>query len=244
MGEEMSETVLVAEELCVDRGDRRVLENVSFSVGRGDVFALLGGNGAGKSTALLTFLGFIHPSYGEAYVNGLSVKDRIREVREQTAYLPEATSLYTHLSARENLQYFLSLTGVTRSAQEIDQGLDDVSLAADVRDRRLSTYSKGMRQKVAIALAILRRTPVLLLDEPTSGLDPVAIDEFNSILGGLSQGGTTVFMVTHDVYGACQVAQRIGLLQHGRMVGLFEAGDGGQISAEAVHKTFAEQQSR
>ena len=84
-----------------------------------------------------------------------------------------------------------------------------------------------------------RRAPLLLLDEPTSGLDPVAIDEFHAILTALSESGTTVFMVTHDVYGACHVAKRVGLLQQGRMVGMFEAGDGVQISAEEVHQTFS-----
>lgn len=236
----MSEPVLNADRLCVDRGGRRVLEDVSFSVTQGEVFALLGGNGAGKSTTLLTFLGFIEPSSGVVEVNGQSVPDHYQSLRQQIAYLPESVSLYPHLTAKENVQYFLSLAGVERSDDEISKGLDDVSLAQDARDNRLSTYSKGMRQKVAIALAMLRQTPVLLLDEPTSGLDPVAIDEFNAILGVLSQAGTTVFMVTHDVYGACHVAQRVGLLQQGKMVGMFEADGQGQISAEEVHQLFVE----
>ena len=167
----MSEPVLNADRLCVDRGGRRVLEDVSFSITRGEVFALLGGNGAGKSTTLLTFLGFIEPSSGVVEVNGQSVPDHYQSLRQQIAYLPESVSLYPHLTARENVQYFLSLAGVERSGDEISKGLDDVSLAQDARDNRLSTYSKGMRQKVAIALAMLRQTPVLLLDEPTSGLD-------------------------------------------------------------------------
>lgn len=235
----MTEPVLTAHGLCVDRGGRRVLEDVTFSIEQGDVFALLGGNGAGKSTALLTFLGFIPPAGGDAYVQGLNVRQDIQAIRRQTAYLPESVSLYSHLSALENLQYFLSLSGLERTASELERGLDAVHLAADARSRHLSTYSKGMRQKVAIALAILRRAPLLLLDEPTSGLDPVAIDEFHAILTALSDSGTTVFMVTHDVYGACHVAKRVGLLQQGRMVGMFEAGDGVQISAEEVHQTFS-----
>lgn len=239
----MSETVLAADRLCVDRGDRRVLQDVSFTIERGEVFALLGGNGAGKSTTLLTFLGFIAPTSGDVRVNGLGVAGHTQEIRRQTAYLPESVSLYPHLTARENLHYLLSLAGVARTDEEIEGGLEQVGLASDSRGDRLSTYSKGMRQKVTIALAILRHAPVLLLDEPTSGLDPVAIDEFNAILGALSQSGTTVFMVTHDVYGACHVARRVGLLQRGRMVGLFEAGAGDQISAEEVHRSFSEHQS-
>ena len=97
-----------------------------------------------------------------------------------------------------------------------------------------------MRQKVGIALAILREAPILLLDEPTSGLDPVAIDEFNTIIMTLAQQGSTVLMVTHDIYGACQVASHIGLLQKGQMVGEFHASNGSQISASEVHSKFAE----
>jgi len=239
----MNNSVLTAQGLCVDRGGRQVLNDVSFSVGEGEVFALLGGNGAGKSTTLLTFLGFITPKKGTVSINGMAVHDNKAAIRQQTAYLPESASLYPHLSARENLSYFLSLADVKRSAGEIEEALDTVSLAADARSRKLSSYSKGMRQKVAIALAVLRKTPVLLLDEPTSGLDPVAIDEFNAILMKLSEEGTTVLMVTHDVYGACHVARRVGLLQQGQMVGIFEAPENGQISAEALHQTFAEHQS-
>ena len=237
---DIDKSVLSAKNLCVDRGGRKVLDNVSFSIAQGEVFALLGGNGAGKSTTLLTFLGFIAQSSGDARIHNLQVQQNIHEIRRRTAYLPESVSLYSHLSARENVEYFLSLAGVERSIEEVEKGFDDVRLAVDVRARRLSTYSKGMRQKVAIALAILRRTPLLLLDEPTSGLDPVAIDEFNALLGFLSETGTTVFMVTHDVYGACHVAKRVGLLQEGRMVGMFEAAEGKQISAEEVHRSFIE----
>ena len=208
----MKKTVLEANRLSVDRGGRRVLSEVSFSVDEGEVFALLGGNGAGKSTTLLTFLGFITPSAGSVSINDRVVHENKSAIRQQTAYLPESASLYSHLSAIENLKYFLSLAGVQRSAEEIEQALDTVSLAPEARTRKLDSYSKGMRQKVAIALAVLRKTPVLLLDEPTSGLDPIAIDEFNAILMKLSESGTTVLMVTHDVYGACHVARRVGVV--------------------------------
>jgi len=114
-----------------------------------------------------------------------------------------------------------------------------VSLVSEARGRPLSSYSKGMRQKVAIALAILRQAPILFLDEPTSGLDPIAIDEFNQLITQLAAAGTTVLMVTHDVYGACQVAGRVGLLRNGTLVGTFEAPDGGQISPDEVRRAFA-----
>ncbi|MCG8534219.1 MAG: ABC transporter ATP-binding protein [Pseudomonadales bacterium] len=235
----MNEPMLIAEQLNVERGGRAVLENVSFRVDKGEVFALLGGNGAGKSTTLLTFLGFIQPTLGNARVNGLVVSENLAAIRRQVAYLPESANLYPHLSAIENLDYFLALAGVKTKAEDISLALDRVSLDEGARTRRLESYSKGMRQKVAIALAILRKTPVILLDEPTSGLDPLAIDEFDQTLLSLAQAGTTVLMVTHDVYGACRVAKRVGLLQKGQLVGEFTAPPSGQISVEAVHNAFA-----
>ena len=108
----------------------------------------------------------------------------------------------------------------------------------------MDNYSKGMRQKVAIALAILRQTPVLLLDEPTSGLDPIAIDEFNALVRKLAEQGKTILMVTHDVYGACQVADRIGLLRQGQLVGSFEAKTDGRIETERVHAAFAQKATK
>ncbi|MED5236499.1 MAG: AAA family ATPase, partial [Pseudomonadota bacterium] len=97
----------------------------------------------------------------------------------------------------------------------------------------------GMRQKTAIALALLRNAPVLFLDEPTSGLDPAAIDEFNALVSELAAGGATIFMVTHDVYGACQVAHRIVLLSNGKLTGSFERAGDTPIDTEAVHAAFA-----
>ncbi|MEM9233038.1 MAG: ABC transporter ATP-binding protein [Pseudomonadota bacterium] len=236
----MTETVLEARALSVSRGQMPVLSDISFDVTAGEVFALLGGNGAGKSTTLLTFLGFIKPREGQALVLGKGVGEDVSAVRQKSAYLPEAANLYPHMSARENIRYFLSLAKVKRSARDVEAALDEVNLASEARGRRLSSYSKGMRQKVAIALAILRQAPILFLDEPTSGLDPLAIDEFNRLITKLAEGGTTVLMVTHDVYGACQVADRVGLLRRGSLVGLFEAPPGERISPDEVHRAFAE----
>ena len=227
-----------AENLSIIRGKKEVVKNLSFSVKQGEVFGLLGGNGAGKSTTLLAFLGFLKSIQGAAKINGVDVTADPRAARQAIAYLPESANLYPHLSALENINYFLSLAKAKKTAVDIDAALDQVSLAKEDRVRRLSSYSKGMRQKVAIAVAILRHAPILFLDEPTSGLDPVAIDEFNQLITELAKNGTTVLMVTHDVYGACQVANRIGLLNGGELVGIFEAPEGAQISVKEVHQAF------
>ncbi len=232
--------VLAAESLGIVRSGRQVLKDVTFRIAPGEIHALLGGNGAGKSTTLLTFLGFLTPASGGVQVQGRDVGKNLNEVRRAIAYLPEAASLYGHLNAYENLGYFLALAGTDLDREALDEALDRVALQPGARGMRMQTYSKGMRQKVAIALAILRDTPILLLDEPTSGLDPVAIDDFNRLVRDLADTGRTILLVTHDVYGACHVADRIDLLQNGELVGAFDRPPGmDRIDTEAVHEAFA-----
>jgi ABC-2 type transport system ATP-binding protein len=222
---------LQAQSLCVARSGKDVLSGVSFSVNAGEVYALLGGNGAGKSTTLLSVLGFLPIASGRIRISNKEASCDIATARQAISYLPESASLYEHLNANENLDYFLQLAGNATCQQAMSAALDQVSLAPEVRLNKLRTYSKGMRQKVAIALAILRDTDILLLDEPTSGLDPSAIDEFHHTVLGL--------MVTHDVYGACQVADKIGMLHGGTLVGEFSASGNERINTETVHRAFS-----
>ena len=231
---------LQAHELFVDRSGKEVLKGASFSVAAGETYALLGGNGAGKSTTLLTFLGFLDPRGGECCVMGKSVSKAIHASRQAIAYLPESASLYEHLSAYENVGYFLELAGISVTPDECEAAFDRVSLDKGARHRKLADYSKGMRQKVAIALAILRDSQILLLDEPTSGLDPIAIDEFHSLVRDLANAGKAILMVTHDVYGACQVADRIGLLPSGAVSTEFSSIEGESLDTQLVHAAFTE----
>jgi ABC-2 type transport system ATP-binding protein len=230
--------MIEAVSLCVNIRKKNILKNLSFHVDKGEIYALLGGNGAGKSTTLKTLLGFNTPTSGSAKVNGKEVTQALDFVRGRTAYLPESATLYPHLTARENVQYFLSLADIKKSNTDIEQTFNRVALQKEAWNRVIQTYSKGMRQKTAIALAILRKAPIFLLDEPTSGLDPIAISEFNQLVRELASSGATILMVTHDVYGACQVADRIGLLQNGELVGEFSASENSQINTEQVHAAF------
>jgi ABC-2 type transport system ATP-binding protein len=234
-------TLLEADALAVSRGGRPVLRGVSFAVQAGETYALLGGNGAGKSTTLLTFLGFLQPDSGAARVLGRRVETDLAAARRVIAYLPESAALYDHLDARENLRYLLDLGGSRAEARDLERALDDVALPDAARSRRLAEHSKGMRQKVALALALLRDSEVLLLDEPTSGLDPLAIDEFHALVRRLASAGKAVLMVTHDLYGACRSADRIGLLRDGALVHEFVAPTDGHIDMAAVHLIFAGQ---
>ncbi|MDG1025171.1 MAG: ABC transporter ATP-binding protein [Gammaproteobacteria bacterium] len=239
----MSNCALRASDLEVIRGGNAVLSGMSFEVKQGEVFALLGGNGAGKSTTLLTFMGLLQPNGGIAEVLGQSAAKEPVAVRNQIAYLPENAALYDHLTAWENLTYFLSLSQVRPDQASLSAALDSVSLPIQSRGKPLKSYSKGMRQKVAIALALLRETPVLLLDEPTSGLDPSAVEDFHNIIERLAKQGVAVLMVTHDLYGACHVAHRVGILRAGQLVEVFEADEDGSIEIATVRDLFLQQQA-
>lgn len=212
----MTDTLAI-EHLVVDRGGRRIVDGLSLSLAAGEVYALLGGNGAGKSTTLFAIMGLLPRSSGTIAVAGEDPAGAPDAVRACTAYLPENVALYPSFTARENVDYFLNLAGTPRTASEVDEAFAAVKLDTAARDRAVSGFSKGMRQKTAIALALLRRTPLLLLDEPTSGLDPAATRDFHALISAVAARGVAVLMVTHDLFGAADVAGRIGLLADGRL---------------------------
>jgi ABC-2 type transport system ATP-binding protein len=224
--------------IIIERGGRRVLDGLSLSVSSGEIYALLGGNGAGKSTTLAALLGFLKPASGLMSVAGMDPVSAPDAARHRIAYLPENVALYDHLSARENVDYFLALAGETYSTDAREAAFDAAGLQADARDRRLAGFSKGMRQKVAIALAVVRQVPVLLLDEPTSGLDPRATADFNALIGTLKARGTAILMVTHDLLGAADCADRIGFLDAGRIIEEVARADGYDVMA--LHRRYGE----
>lgn len=210
--------VIIISELQITRGGTRVLDALSLSVGAGEAYALLGGNGAGKSTTLSALLGLLRPENGRLEVAGIDPVAAPEAARRRIAYLPENVALYEVLTAYENIAYFMALAGNEPDRAAMDRALDAAGLQPEARDRRVGSYSKGMRQKVATAMAVLREVPVLLLDEPTSGLDPRATADFNALVSRLKQRGTAILMVTHDLLGAADCADRIGFLAHGRIV--------------------------
>lgn len=230
--------VVEIENLCVERGSKTVLDKLSLSVEAGEIYALLGGNGAGKSTTLSTLLGFLKPSSGSAFVAGVNSSSDPEAARHKIAYLPENVALYEHLTARENVDYFLALAGEAHSVDEIEAAFDAAGLQSEARSRILSGFSKGMRQKVAIALAVVRQVPVLLLDEPTSGLDPRATADFNALLATLKARGTAILMVTHDLLGAADCADRIGFLDAGRIIEEVKREQGYDVMA--LHRRYGE----
>ena len=220
-------------------GAHRVLDGLSLSVASGEIYALLGGNGAGKSTTLSALLGFVRVDGGSVRVGGIDAAADPDAARRRIAYLPENVALYEHLSAVENADYLLALSGTPRDRPAIVEALAAAGLQERAFDQRLGGFSKGMRQKVAIAVALLREVPVLLLDEPTSGLDPRATADFNALLHAVRARGTAVLMVTHDLLSAADVADRIGFLEGGRIVAAVAAEGEARFDVRALHDRFA-----
>lgn len=236
----MTRPILAINGLVVERGGRAIVDGLSLSLAPGEIYALLGGNGAGKSTTLFAILGFLRPGAGTLLVDGIDPAADPDGVRARIAYLPENVALYEHLTARENVYYFLDIAACQRSRTDIEAAFDGVGLARTAWDQRIGGFSKGMRQKTAIALALLRQTPLLLLDEPTSGLDPSAARDFHKLLETLAARGVAVLMVTHDLLGAADTADRIGLIAGGRIASEWAARpEAPRYDLNALHDGFA-----
>ena len=227
--------MLIAENLSKTYGDYKALNNLNLKLNKGEIFALLGQNGAGKSTTINIFLGFVKPTEGAAKINGISVVDHPEETKKYIAYIPETVLLYPNLTGVENLKFFSSLAGFDYDNEALTNFLSKAGLQSDAHHNRLGGYSKGMRQKVGIAIAIAKKAKVLLLDEPTSGLDPKASNEFSEILKELASEETTIFMATHDIFRAKEVADRIGIMKRGNLISEINADE---ISANELEKLY------
>ena len=227
--------MLTAHNLTKQYGDYTALHKLNLTIQAGEIFALLGQNGAGKTTTINCFLGFIQPSAGDAIIDGVVVAQNPTETKKHLAYIPETVMLYPNLSGVENLAFFSSLAGFNYSQQELENLLQKAGLETIAHHNRVGGYSKGMRQKVGIAIAIAKKAKVLLLDEPTSGLDPKASNEFSEILKELSKNGTAILMATHDIFRAKEVAHRIGIMKEGNLVSIIDASS---ISANELEKLY------
>lgn len=230
--------MLHANQLSKCFGDHQALDALTLSIAPGEVFCLLGPNGAGKTTTINLFLGFLTPTRGHVRVDGLDVAADPDATRARLSYLPEQVALYPHLSGLENLRFFAGVSGAPTDAPTLRECLADAGLQPDAFNRRVSGYSKGMRQKVAVALALLRASKALLLDEPTSGLDPQASREFAGLIERLRERGLAVLMATHDLIHVKDVATRIGIMKAGRLVTEFSAAD---VTQEQLQRAYLEQ---
>ena len=195
------------------------LDHMSLEVKEGEIFCLLGANGAGKTTTINLFLNFIEPTDGQALINSIDVTKDPLEAKKYVSYVSENVMLYGNFTARQNLDFFAKLGGKKNlSKEDYHMYMRKVGLQEEAFEMRLKNFSKGMRQKLGITIAIIKDAPNILLDEPTSGLDPKAAAEFVKILKGLRDEGKSILMCTHDIFRAKEIADRVGIMKEGRLV--------------------------
>jgi ABC-2 type transport system ATP-binding protein len=198
--------------------DRVAVESLSFSVNEGEILGFLGPNGAGKSTTMRMLTGFLPPSEGSAKVAGFDVFASPLEVKRRIGYLPETPPLYVEMTVRGYLKFISQLKGVPR--KQFKDELDRVAKATgitEVLDRVIQNLSKGFRQRVGLAQALLGSPPVLILDEPTEGLDPEQRREFRELIKGLA-GKHTVILSTHLLYEVTMTCPKVLIIKNGKMV--------------------------
>ena len=208
-------------------GERTAVDSLSLQIRRGEIFGLLGPNGAGKTTTILMLLGLTEPSEGEARVDGLDPRRDPLAVKRRVGYLPDDVGFYDDLTARENLEYTARLNRMPADAatERIEYLLDQVGLMS-VIDRRVRTFSRGMRQRLGLADALIKTPSILILDEPTVNIDPEGVRELLTFVSDLRTfEGLTVLLSSHLLHQVEQVCDRIGIFVRGRLIGLGTVAD-------------------
>ncbi|HEX8890700.1 MAG TPA: ABC transporter ATP-binding protein [Pyrinomonadaceae bacterium] len=195
------------------------LDALNLKVSPGEIYFLLGANGAGKTTVINIFLNFVEPTAGRALINGIDATENPLEAKKYLAYVSEDLMLYGNFTARQNLDFFARLGGKQNlKKDDCYQVLREVGLEEKAFEQRVKEFSKGMRQKVGLAAAIVKDAPAILLDEPTSGLDPKVGAELMETLSDLRARGKAILVATHDIFRATEIADRIGIMKEGRKV--------------------------
>lgn len=210
--------MLHTQNLTKEYDGQLALDKLNLSIESGDIYCLLGANGAGKSTTINLFLNFIQPTQGSAIIDMMDVSKEPLKTKEVIAYIPENLNLYGELTGLENLEYFVGIAGKKYDKPALKAFLAEAGLQELAHRQRVKKYSKGMRQKVGVAIALAKKAKALLLDEPTSGLDPKASNEFSELLVKLSDQGVATLMATHDLFRAKETGTHIGIMKSGVLV--------------------------
>lgn len=202
--------------LVKDYGNRRALDNITFDANQGEIVGFLGPNGAGKTTTMRILTGYMPPTSGDAIVAGYDIVDESLEVRKRVGYLPETVPLYDDMTAIEYLKFMGELRRLPEPEERAFETLEMVNL--DERaDSFIGTFSKGMRQRVGLAQALLHRPEVLILDEPTIGLDPAQVVEIRNVIREIGKDRTVLFS-THILSEAQQICDRVLIINKGLIV--------------------------
>tara|TARA_B100000902_G_C27033117_1_gene775501 strand:+ start:140 stop:835 length:696 start_codon:yes stop_codon:yes gene_type:complete len=196
--------------------DHKALMNLSLEVKSGEIYGLLGANGAGKSTTLNLILGFLKVDSGN--IELINFKDNSTISTNLIGYIPENVNLYPYLSGVENLDYFCRLANLKYSKNELKSFLQECGLNENFHNKLTSSYSKGMRQKVGIAIAYAKKAKIYLLDEPASGLDPLSSNELSELLKKLASNGSSILMASHDIFRVRETCNKIGILKNGQLI--------------------------
>ncbi len=195
------------------------VDNLNLRVREGEVFGILGPNGSGKTTTILMLLGLTEPTSGKVRVLGFDPVRQPLSVKARVGYMPDQVGFYEELTARENLIYIAKLNGIPRADayRRIDEALARVGLA-DVADRPVATFSRGMKQRLGVADLLIKQPRLVILDEPTQGLDPAGALEFLNLIRSLKKEGISVLLASHLLHQVQAVCDRVGLFHRGKMV--------------------------
>jgi len=211
------ENVIEARNLTYSYGKVLAVDRISFNVKKGEILGFLGPNGAGKTTTFKMLIGLLKPKEGDALILGMDIKKDTKRIQRRIGVCFEYTNLYEELSAKDNLVLFADLFGI----KDFDPMnlLERVGLKGKENDK-VKTFSKGMKQRVMVARALVNKPEVLFLDEPTSGLDPVSSEEIRSLILEEREHGATVFLTTHDMHEADKLSDRVAFINKGKIVAL------------------------
>ena len=218
------------------------VDGLDLNVAAGEILVMLGANGAGKTSTIMLILGFTEPTAGTVTIKGIDVQKDPLAAKKHVAYVSENVMLYPGFTARQNMEFFTRLSGRNDvSEHEYKAVFRRVGLAENALQRRVRGFSKGMRQRLGIAIAILKKAGLIVLDEPTSGLDPKGGFEFLQILGELKAEGHAILMSSHDIFRAKTIADRIGIMRGGSMLQILDRAETGNVDLEKLYLEYMAQ---
>lgn len=222
--------------ICKSFNGNLVLNNLSLEVKSGEIYGLLGANGAGKSTTLNLLLGFLDQDSGT-----INIKDNNEDTiitNEGIGYIPENVNLYPYLTGVENLDYFSKIAGIKFTQDQLHNFLFECGLNELDFNKPISEYSKGMRQKVGIAISYAKSAKIYLLDEPASGLDPFSSNELSVLLKKMCKKGAAILMASHDIFRVRETCDKIGILKQGSLVREILSKDVSSIELESIYLDY------